>query len=84
MYYSPSVYCFAHDNALSLLHVLFEPAREILVLNAQATSEGSGKPAHPGSLARAFAVCTHELWKQTKGQTQNQTSSPTGWLHMRI
>ena len=33
-----------------------------MVLIAQTTSEGSGKPAHLRSLARAFAVCTHEVW----------------------
>ena len=36
------------------------------------------------SLTRAFAVRTHEVWKQTKGPTKNQTSSPTGWLHMGV
>ena len=36
------------------------------------------------SLARAFAVRTHEVWKQTKGRTKNHTSSPTGWLRMRL
>ena len=29
------------------------------------------------SLARAFAVRTHEVWEYTKGLTENQTSSPT-------
>ena len=41
----------------------FEPAHEIMVLITQATSEGSGEPAHPHSLATAFAVRTHEVWK---------------------
>ena len=41
----------------------FEPAHEVSVLIAYATSEGSGEPAHPRSLARAFAVRTHEVWK---------------------
>ena len=40
-----------------------EPAHEIMVLVTQATSEGSGEPVHPRSLARAFAVRTHEVWK---------------------
>ena len=40
-----------------------EPAHEIMVLITKANSEGSDKPAHPRSLARAFAVCTHEEWK---------------------
>ena len=41
----------------------FEPAHGIMVLITQATSEGSGEPAHPRSLARAFAVRTHDVWK---------------------
>ena len=36
------------------------------------------------SLARTFAVCTHKVWKQTKGPTKNQTSSPTGWLTAHV
>ena len=43
-----------------------------------------GEPAHPRSLTRALAVRTHAVWKWTKGQTKNQTSSPTGWLRMHI
>ena len=31
-----------------------------------------------------FWFRTHEAWKYTKGPTKNQTSSPTGWLRMRI
>ena len=37
------------------------PAHEIMALITQATSEGSGAPANPRSLARAFAVRTHEV-----------------------
>ena len=40
-----------------------EPAHEILVLVTQTNSEGSGEPAHPHSLARVFAVRTHEVRK---------------------
>ena len=36
------------------------------------------------SLARDFAVRTHEVWKYTKGQTKTQISSSTGWLRMRV
>ena len=32
-------------------------------VKAQANSEGSGKHAHPSSLARAFAVRLLEVWK---------------------
>ena len=63
---------------------VYEPAHEIIVLITKATSEGSGKPVHPHSLARAFAVRMHEVWKQTKGQTKHQISSRTGWLRMRV
>ena len=38
-------------------------AHEFMVLITQATSEGSGEPAHARSLARAFTVHTHEVWK---------------------
>ena len=41
----------------------FEPAHEIMVLITQATSEGSGEPAHLCSRPRAFAVRTNEVWK---------------------
>ena len=40
-----------------------EPAHEIIVLITQATSEGSGKPAHPRNLVRAFAVHIRKVWK---------------------
>ena len=30
------------------------------------------------------AIHTHVIWKQTKGSTKYQTSSPTGWLCMRV
>ena len=40
-----------------------EPAHEIMVLITKATNEGSDEPVHPRSLARAFAVRTHEVWK---------------------
>ena len=53
----------------------FEPAHEIMVLITYATSEDSGEPAHPRSLARAFAVRTHKVWKWTKGPTEHQIST---------
>ena len=42
---------------------VIEPAHEIMVLITSATSEGSGESVHPRSLARAFAVRRHEVWK---------------------
>ena len=46
-----------------LIRFSFEPAHEIMVLITEATSEGSGEPAHPRRLARAFAVRTNEVCK---------------------
>ena len=63
---------------------LIEPAHEIMVLIIYATSEGSGEPAYQRSLAWAFAVRTHKVWKYTKGPTKTQTFSSTGWLRMRF
>ena len=83
IHYFCSLWIFVILNEV-LLWARFEPAYEIMVLTTQATREGSGKPAHLHSLARAIAVCTHEVWKKMKGPTKNQTSSPTGWLRMRI
>ena len=39
-------------------YILNEPAHEIMVLITEVTSKGSDEPAHPQSLARAFAVRT--------------------------
>ena len=50
------------ENCWALI-MSFEPPHEIMVLITQATSEGLGKPEHLHSLARAFAVRTHEVWK---------------------
>ena len=36
------------------------------------------------SLAKAFAVRTHEVWNKMKGPTKIQTSSPTGWLCIHV
>ena len=34
---------------------------------AYANSEGSGEPAHSSSLARAFAICLHNIGKSDSG-----------------
>ena len=46
------------------------PAHEIKVLITRATSEGSGEPKHPHSLARAFAIRTHENMEVDEGSDQ--------------
>ena len=47
---------------------MYEPAHEIMVLITQATSEGSGEPAHLCSLARDFTVRTQEGSGRRVGQ----------------
>ena len=62
-----------------LLIEKFEQAHEIIVFITQATSEDSGEPAR---IARAFAV--HMKYGSRQRVHQKHTSSPSGWLHMRI
>ena len=52
----------------------------VLTIYMYATSEGSDEPVHPCSLARAFAIRTHEIWKYKKDQTKYQTSTTAHWM----
>ena len=54
-----------------------------LVLIAYASSEGSGEPAHPCSLARTFATRSYKQWIKRNLQTENQIPGPSEWLGMR-
>ena len=42
------------------LHVIYGPRQANLVLIAYASSEGSGEPTHPRSLARTFAARSYK------------------------
>ena len=53
--------CF--DSELKKIVFQIKPAHEIMVLITGATSKGSGEPVHPHSLARAFDIHTHKVWK---------------------
>ena len=58
---------------------LFEPAHEIMVLTHRQTAKAQA------SLRIHTVLPEPSLFAhKTKGLTKNQTSSPTGWLHMRI
>ena len=57
---------------------LYEPAHEGLVLITKATSEGSGEPAHPRSLARVIDV------RMKYGSRRSQTPSPLDGSHARL
>ena len=63
--------------------VSFGPRQANLVLIAYASSEGSGEPAHPRSLARTFAARSYKQWIKRNLQTENQIPGPSEWLDMR-
>ena len=59
------------------------PRQANLVLIAYASSEGSGEPAHPHSLARTFAARSYKQWLKRNLQTESQIPGPSEWLGMR-
>ena len=59
------------------------PRQANLVLIAYASSEGSGEPAHPRSLARTFAARSYKQWVKRNLQTESQIPGPAEWLGMR-
>ena len=59
------------------------PRQANLVLIAYASSEGSGEPAHPRSLARTFAARSYKQWVKRNLQTESQIPGPSEWLDMR-
>ena len=59
------------------------PRQANLVLIAYASSEGSGEPAHPRSLARTFAARSYKQWVNRNLQTESQIPGPSEWLGMR-
>ena len=59
------------------------PRQANLVLITYASSEGSGEPAHPRSLARTFAARSYKQWVKRNLQTESQIPGPSEWLGMR-
>ena len=66
-----------------LMITIYGPRQANLVLIAYASSEGSGEPAHPRSLARTSAARSYKHWIKRNLQTENQISGPSEWLGMR-
>ena len=58
---------------------IYGPRQANLVLIAYASSEGSGEPAHPRSLARTFAARSYRQWVKRKLQTESQIPGPL-WM----
>ena len=65
------------------VHQLYGPRQANLVLIAYASSEGSGEPAHPRSLARTSAARSYKQWVKRNLQTESQIPGPSEWLGMR-
>ena len=61
----------------------YGPRQANLVLIAYASSEGSGEPAHPRSLARTFAALSYKQWIKRNLQTESHIPGPSEWLGMR-
>ena len=61
----------------------YGPRQANLVLITYASSEGSGEPAHPRSLARTFAAGSYKQWVKRNLQTESQIPGPSEWLGMR-
>ena len=59
------------------------PRQANLVLIAYASSEGSGEPAHPRSLARTSAAHSYNQGVKRNLQTESQIPGPYEWLGMR-
>ena len=54
-----------------------------LVFIAYASSEGSGEPAHPRSLARTSAARSYRQWVKRNLKAESQIPGPSKWLDMR-
>ena len=72
----------SHKYVRSLMRS-YGPRQANLVLIAYASSEGSGEPAHPRSLARTFAARSYKQWVKRNLQTESQIPCPSEWLGMR-
>ena len=59
------------------------PRQANLVLIAYASSEGSGEPAHPRSLARTSAARSNKQKVKRNLQTESQIPGLSEWLGMR-
>ena len=69
-------------NLVGLCTFSYGPRQANLVLIAYASSEGSGEPAHPRSLARTFAARSYKQWVKRNLQTESQIPGPSEWLGM--
>ena len=74
---------FMIEFSIRTLQPLNGPHQANLVLIAYASSEGSGEPAQPRSLARTFATRSYKQLVKRNIQTESQIPGPSEWLGMR-
>ena len=65
------------------LPIIYGPRQVNLVVIAYASSEGSGKPAHPRSLVRTSAARSYKQCVKRNLQPESQIPGPSEWLGMR-
>ena len=70
----------SHTESSDLLN---GPRQANFVLIAYASSEGSGEPAHPRSLARTSAARSYKHWVKRNLQTESHIPGLSEWLGMR-
>ena len=70
-------------NVDVMLTFINGPRQANLVLITYASSEGSGEPAHPRSLARTSAARSYKQWVKRNLQTGSQIPGLSEWLGMR-
>ena len=73
----------AEIKSISQATISNGPRQANLVLITYASSEGSGEPAHPRSLARTFAARSYKQWVKKNLQTESQIPGSSEWLGMR-
>ena len=66
-----------------IISFVFGPRQANFVLIAYASSEGSGEPAHPRSLAKTSAARSYKQWVKRNLQTESQIPGPSEWPGMR-
>ena len=66
-----------------MFYIIWAASSEFGKIIAYASSEGSGEPAHPRSLARTSAARSYKQSIKRNLQTESQIPSPAEWLGMR-
>ena len=75
--------CDAYSLERTRRTEIYGPRQANMVFIAYASSEGSGEPAHPRSLARTSAARSYKQWEKRNLQTESQIPGPSEWLGMR-